>query len=256
MNKLLLGLVALLTLAASCPAHSADIAAGQMPMKAPAALAPVSWSGFYIGGNIGYGIDSGRLTEGFMALPGAAVTSNSTISGLSGVIGGGQIGYNLQVAPNWLFGLEADFQGSGQNASANFNLPVTPLFDTASAKINDFGTVRGRIGLITNGVTLWYVTGGLAYGQSALNLTTNAMGLTPLAASFTSTRTGWTIGGGLESWIYGNWTAKIEYLYMDLGSMSAAPGVTPLGGGPVVALIPTRIALHDNIIRTGLNYHF
>jgi outer membrane immunogenic protein len=116
---------------------------------------------------------------------------------------------------------------------------------------------------------LAYVTGGLAYGEisatnavSGTNITgqngTNTVILTPVAASFStrSTRTGWTIGAGLEGMIGGNWTAKIEYLYIDLGDISGS-FVTPItapSGAPVTVRYTSHIT--DNIVRVGINYRF
>jgi outer membrane immunogenic protein len=218
---------------------------------------------------------------------------------MDGVVGGGQIGYNWQKS-NWVFGLEADIQGSGQKGSGNavcpggpagsttttaaavngactvghigdtapFNVPGLPVTSSLTEKLEWFGTVRGRIGPTITPTILAYVTGGLAYGEvrSTNTITgTNLVGaqgvntpptFVPVSASFgnSSTRVGWTVGGGIEGVVSGNWTAKIEYLYMDLGNISGS-FVTPIIA-PSGAFVTSRYSSHitDNILRVGVNY--
>ncbi len=232
----------------------------RMPVKAaaPSPSPAWNWSGFYVGVNVGYGIASDPLTETSSNVAFPVLLANSANLGVNGVIGGGQIGYNWQTAPNWLVGFEADFQGSGQRGSATFtNSAAVASTDTVQVDTDWFGTVRGRIGYIQDNVNLWYVTGGLAYGRDELKLsqTNSIFPALPTAGTFTKTNTGWTIGGGLESHLFGNWTGKIEYLYIDLGTISGtsqsfvAPGVVASG-------ITASARIHDNIVRAGLNYKF
>jgi outer membrane immunogenic protein len=133
-----------------------------------------------------------------------------------------------------------------------------------------FGDISApRIGPTVTPTVLLYVTGGLAYGEittsnavAGTNITgtqgTNTFTLTPVAgsASSTTTRVGWTIGAGIEGVVSGNWTAKLEYLYVDLGDVSGAfvTPVTGLSGG----LLTSRYSSHitDNILRVGLNYRW
>ena len=127
--------------------------------------------------------------------------------------------------------------------------------------------LKWPVGSLFTPTILGYVTGGLAYGEvstagavSGTNITgpqgTNTVILTPVAASFgnRSTRAGWTIGGGLEGVIAGNWTAKIEYLYIDLGNVSGSliTPVTAPSGAPVTVRYTSHIT--DNILRVGFNY--
>jgi outer membrane immunogenic protein len=142
--------------------------------------------------------------------------------------------------------------------------------NSLSEKIEWFGTVRGRIGPTITPTILAYVTGGLAYGEVKASDTvtgTNLVGAqgvntpptaVPVAASFgnSSTRIGWTVGAGLEGAIGGNWTAKIEYLYIDLGNISGS-FVTPIiapSGNFVTASYNSHIT--DNVLRVGVNYRF
>jgi len=209
------------------------------------------WSGWYIGGNIGgsFGIASDSAT-----LAGVPVGGGSPR--LDGVVGGGQIGYNWQ-ANAWVFGLEADIQGTSEDGSNSAGATVIiPGAPAATGTLNYgeklpwFGTVRGRLGFLPAPNWLIYGTGGLAYGEVDTNttLTSGALGV---SNNFDTTRVGWTAGGGVETFLSRNWSAKVEYLYVDLGSFSNT--FTGLG-----TFTPATLSTHvtDNIVRAGLNYHF
>ena len=262
MKKFLLAATAVAALAAMDTAYAADLA-----LKAPPAPPAYSWTGWYAGVNIGGSFGQARDTVSYGA-PAVPFPPASTNADLDGVIGGGQIGYNMQ-SNSWLFGLEADIQGSSERASAYRSGTVTTgiigaLVTTSTGVLNDqeklpwFGTVRGRVGLLASPTWLFYVTGGLAYGEikstESLTVTTATPGGTATAAlssGSNTTRAGWTIGGGVEGVISGNWTAKIEYLYMDFGTFNSAS--TGLG-----IFAPVNLSSHvtDNVVRVGLNYHF
>jgi outer membrane immunogenic protein len=222
------------------------------PAAVPAGTWSPNWSGFYLGGNFGYGVASSSVSEGTSALPaGPQVTVSSANLNMSGFIGGAQAGFNWQATPYWLFGLEGDFQWSAQRGSINAsNFFVA---DAVNASIRSFGTLRGRAGVITNDATLWYLTGGWAYGRTELNLvdTFQPGAIAHANSTISGSVSGWTIGGGLETRIGGNWSGKIEYLYLDLGSVSVASPVVP-GFVQQTATLDIR----DHIIRAGLNYHF
>jgi len=140
-------------------------------------------------------------------------------------------------------------------------------FGTSYTQVIDwFGTLRGRVGW-THGRVLVYATGGLAYGHVKTDEVVNTIpfltGVTT-AASFSQTKIGWTAGAGVESHLFGNWTAKAEYLYMDLGSVSgnvvAPQTVIPLNVNPNNVNISENrgfnSAIHDHIFRLGVNYKF
>ena len=238
-----------------------------MPVKAAPIYAPnYAWTGFYFGGNIGYGVGDDRAS-------GTQVTGTSSTAlgdyaiGPTGLIGGVQLGYNHQMSPNWLVGFEADFQGSDQSATGClgtcFNVFVTnptnhQIFQlTAAHKLDYFGTFRARAGWV-DGANLFYVTGGGAYGrftQTLNNTSLDASSGTAFVAnaSTTENKFGWVIGAGLESSLGGNWTGKIEYLYMDLGNTATSLPLTPIAGG-VPASLAGSTSIRDNIVRAGLNY--
>jgi outer membrane immunogenic protein len=267
-----LGLAGCIAAACSGPALAADLSpAYKAPVKA---IAPsVGWTGFYIGGNVGYGWDSGSsslsalstdpaLAPALAAILAAGSYPTSLSPSAKGVIGGGQFGYNWQFPSQWLIGLEADLQGSGIKGSASQTLSP-PFFDTTSTgvtkSIDWFGTVRGRVGFLVTPQWLLYGTGGLAYGETKSSFTTTDLnfGCVPnatLCATGASSgiRTGWTAGAGAEAMLAPNWSVKLEYLYVDLGRRSVS---TPAFTLPAV-VFSTSTQFREQIVRVGLNYHF
>ncbi len=166
-------------------------------------------------------------------------------------VGGGQIGYNYQFAPNWVVGVEGDFQGTTQKDSACIGVGCTGnggTFFTAEQKLNWFATVRARFGY-TNGDWLWYVTGGGAWGE--IHNDFRVFIPTDVAFSANFSLSGWTVGGGVETHLWGPWTAKLEYLYLDLGSFTDG-GFEPI----TTDTFAMRTDVRDHIIRVGLNYKF
>lgn len=249
------------------PASAADLPA-RTYTKAPMMVEPgFNWSGFYIGGNIGYSWGNSDNSETISRFnTGVPLFTRTSGNDVDGVIGGGQIGWNWQ-ASNWLFGLETDLQGSGERGSSNLVCVAcaddgTNITSNLTQKLNWFGTARARAGILVTPTVLLYATGGVAYGEVATsgNITGNTLAGVATTVAFpgtSSTRAGWTGGGGVEGRIAGNWTAKLEYLYMDLGTVSAGSIATTI-------LVPVRTnagvsySSHftDNIVRVGVNYHF
>jgi outer membrane immunogenic protein len=278
--------------------------AADLPSRAPPPVylppPPVfTWTGFYIGLNAGYTWSNSNNFAtnaaniqfcdagcgGGLAAATAAAAGATTLLSIKddGFIGGGQIGYNYQFANSWVVGLEADFQGTsarGHATAANAvglaGIPTVSIGTSLSAdKSLDFlGTVRGRIGFLITPTLLVYGTGGFAYGQGRADATFFQTINGPTAgiatawsgvANISDTRTGWTAGGGLE-WLFApNWSVKAEYLYYDLGTLSANTLlVDPFLAGVVVPGSPafftnvarTSTRFNGNIVRAGLNYHF
>jgi outer membrane immunogenic protein len=245
-------------------ASAADL--GAAPYEPVYVVPAYDWSGGYVGVNLGYGWGQSLDTSSLGVAAPPALFTDTLGSRMNGVLGGAQIGYNLQMQ-NWLFGLEADFQGTDQSSVHSFTCPAgvctsTLLFGvipvagpalavTSRQQLDFFGTVRGRVGVVVAPTVLLYATAGLAYGQVDTNSTlvgsTRAQNYNP----------GWAVGGGIEGAIGGGWSARLEYLYLDLGTVSntftsnvlAAGGATTLIGG-----FSSRVT--DNILRAGLNYKF
>ena len=266
--RVLLGSIAALAMISA--ASAADLPRKALP---PPVMAPVwNWSGFYIGLNGGYSWGHSSRDLNFFDPVSGATIATGTGSGrnLNGGVFGGQIGYNWQAA-NWVFGIEADAQWTGQKGGTTVLCPVVGCFPTAlaavpanaaSATLNDkldwFATFRGRVGVTVTPSVLLYATGGAAWGEVETDLTLSSFTATGLPISISGSRStnrfGWTLGAGIETMFAQNWSAKIEYLYLDMGNVSNSV-VLPIT--PVFALgtnVSSRIT--DNIIRGGINYRF
>jgi outer membrane immunogenic protein len=293
--------VAAFSLAASSFAFAADIAR-KAPPPPPAPPAP-SWTGWYVGLNAGWvDVTGGGNTnatsvsftdpshggEASTTTTLAAAATNQFGNRSNGFLGGGQFGYNYQFASPFVVGFEADIQGSSARGSATVSNsvltdttrgPNTATWNTSTTVSRDLdylGTVRGRIGWTATPTFLLYGTGGLAYGgvSSNTSMTINATRLTgePVfgvpttvtSGSFSDTRTGWTAGGGVEWMFLPNWSAKVEYLHYDLGSVtygtsgfSIDVGPTALPGLGIAAIATsTTINFRGDIVRAGVNYKF
>jgi outer membrane immunogenic protein len=218
MKKLLLAGASLLAMGA-VSASAADLPA-RMPTKAPAYVAPMTynWTGFYLGLNGGGGFGRSEFNG---TLPSGSFDT-------SGGLFGGTIGYNWQTGP-FVLGLEGDIDWSGIKGSGTCGVA------TACDVRNDYlATIRGRLGYA---IDRWmpYVTGGAAIG----NVKSSIAGF----GDSDKTRAGWTVGAGIEASIAGPWTAKVEYLYVDLGDADTA-------------VAGTSANFTSNIVRAGINYKF
>lgn len=257
--------------------------AADLPRKAPAAPpAPppiYNWTGFYVGGNIGGGWANRDVvwSAGHPAIVGFDTIQETFLPPVSykpsGVLGGIQLGYNWQFNPNWLIGLETDFDWSGVKGSGtgigSLQGGAFPFTLAAEERIKWFGTVRARLGYLFTPSLLAYVAGGFAYGNversasyvnssnsefsAGLNFSCNP-GAACFLVSSSDTRTGWTAGGGLEYAFWGNFSVKAEYLYIRLDNNSLFAGaVTGISG---VGYVVTFNRLDLNVARVGLNYRF
>lgn len=218
--------VAFGTLALGAPAFAADL-----KLKAPLLQPAFDWSGFYIGGHVGYG--GGTFGPGTNPLPEQGVFFPHSITGL---IGGFEAGYNRQFANHLVLGAEADVL---------FASPVDQARLTPTAFNTTFdyvATARGRLGYAV-GTWMPYVTGGVAWAQTHVNL--NNLGtVAPLRRDLT--HPGWTAGIGIEHAVSGNWSVKAEYDYIDLARRTYDLSDVGL---PHVNVDPT---LH--VFKLGLNY--
>jgi outer membrane immunogenic protein len=217
------GIAAAALLLAPIAAQAADLR--QPNYKAPAYVAPAyaNWTGFYVGLNGGYGFGSSNWT-GF--------TKEFNVTG---AMIGGTIGYNMQMGV-WVWGLEGDIGYNWLKGSSN----GTGVCVAGCETQNDWlGTARGRFGYAWDR-WLPYITAGAAFGD---------IKTTPAAPdTYTSTmKVGWTAGLGVEYSFMGPWSAKLEYLYTDLGKGSCASASCGAG---------IDVPLNINIIRAGMNYRF
>jgi outer membrane immunogenic protein len=237
---------------------SAGVAtAADMAVKAPIAVPTpaYNWTGWYAGLNIGGGWgQSNNSFNAVLPVAGFAV-AGADRTHMDGVIGGGQLGYNLQTGM-WVVGVETDIQGSGQRGSNGTTCAAAAGCGVGATiadreKITWFGTTRGRVG-ITSGSWLAYVTGGAAYGGLSATGVTTLPAVGSITVSKSSTQAGWTVGGGVEAALTGKWTWKVEYLYMDLGTLSASVPDPFIVG----ATVGGSAHFTDNILRGGVNLHF
>jgi outer membrane immunogenic protein len=186
--------------------------AADMPIKAPRYVEPAAnWSGWYIGAHAGaawqktdVNTDSGFVACCYTFFPNPNASFSKT-----GFIGGGQIGYNWQHG-NFVFGLEGDISGLSGRASSSF--ATYEVDGTYSSKIRWLSTVRGRFGLAV-GDTMAYMTAGVAFGGVR-----NTVDFGFARYSSSKTKTGWTVGGGVEHMLNRNWTIGLEGLFVDLGN--------------------------------------
>jgi len=228
-----------------------------------------TWTGFYFGGNAGYGW--GNADTDFDPLPDPVTFGDLAPQTLqpdpSGFIGGGQIGYNWQWNKWLVLGIETDFQGTDIEGShkrspfldndgdiANDNPDV---FLEAHERMQWFGSTRGRIGISPWCRWLFYATGGVAYGDVDYSANTNFDNGTTYPVRFSETKTGWTVGGGFEWALSHHWSVKTEYLYYDLGSTDRTQNQLFLGvpQGPPF-FVHYNFETTGNIVRGGFNFKF
>jgi len=208
----------LLAAAMALPSFAADMS--RPAFKAPSSAAPWNWTGFYVGINGGYGFGKSNWTN---------VAGTTGDFNVRGALAGGTIGYNLQTGM-WVWGLEGDVDASW--------IKGTDATICCETKDEWLATARGRIGYAFDR-WLPFLTGGAAFGD---------VKMTPVGfPAETSTKIGWTAGGGLEYAFQGAWSAKVEYLYVDLGKASC--DVATCG-------VATDVTFKTSIVRGGINYHF
>jgi outer membrane immunogenic protein len=225
-RSILAAVVTALSLAA--PALAADIPGAAPRMAAVAPPAMFNWTGVYLGVNAGYG----RALASTNAV--ALGTTTLLDSGrMGGAIGGGQLGANWQLGAVVL-GIEGDLQWSGQKQTTVLGAI------TETDRISSFGTARGRLGYAFDRWML-YGTAGAGWGNYRTQLTVPALG----TATYSSSRVGYAAGAGMETALASNWTAKLEYLYLDTGKVSSSTGLPGL-------TLNTQV--RDHVIRVGVNY--
>jgi len=237
MKKLLLATSALVVLSMGS-ASAADLS---RPAYQPPPV--YSWTGTYYGANVGY---SWGHAKNEATVLGLGVSESQKIDG---VIGGFQSGYNYQFGA-WVLGLETDIQASGQKGGSTFTALAAPLSTVVTDhKLQWFGTSRTRLGFLATPNILLYGTAGVAYGQIKDTYAITVAGLGSATTTLKDVKSGWTAGAGVEGVLGGGWSAKVEYLYIDLGKLEYTINVP---GAGTIATWTNRVT--DNIVRVGLNY--
>jgi len=278
MRKAAIGIVAVAALT-GIPAFAADMA-----LKAPTPSVPVdSWTGFYVGANVGggwgrqsvYDTPNDPLVVDLFNFGGAPPPASFTSSG---ILGGVQVGYNRQVNSGWLIGFETDFDGSGIKGSGSTSGTYAPYFMApfiapVQERVDWFGTVRARLGFLPTNNLLLYGTAGFAYGRVAQSGSWDTN--TPFAVgdgfhdincfpvpvcfagSSSHVESGWTAGGGLEYAVWQKWTLRAEYLFVSLRQGTITETVLgPTGGASPSSFNAIFSRTNFNVARVGLNYEF
>jgi outer membrane immunogenic protein len=235
--------------------------AADMPLKAPPIpYVSYNWTGLYVGANVGYGWGSDESTNvnGNAPFPAGLVRNTDPDGGLAGF----QLGYNYQFPSNWVVGVEGQFSWShltGSNSLASaVPLFVHNRFSTTNDDITSLSTVTGRIGHAFNNY-LVYVKGGAAWAQ--INTTgpntDPALGGTLVATTTGSEdRSGWTVGLGAEWGFWQNWSARLEYDYMDFGTRDVSDSSAYFNGFHGLPVLVRSADLNVSVVEAGLNYRF
>ena len=252
MKKILLATVALTALSIAAPALAADMAPAYTKAPPMAPMAVYNWTGFYIGGHIG----GGWANQGSVELaPGTGAFPTGTVftgKDLSGFLGGVQGGYNWQFS-NIVLGIEGEYTWADVSGSAS-TVSTVPAFlgftANTTAKLQDIALVTGRVGYAANN-WLFYFKGGGAWGQGkSFSINNNANGTLFDTTSSSTDRSGWVVGVGAEWGFAPNWSAKIEYNYIDFGSSNVTLN-SSLNTQSFVSSSETV-----NIVKAGVNYRF
>lgn len=272
-------------------AVAADLPPAAPEYKAPPAPPPYNWTGFYVGANAGYGWGrpsntiTGDVDEGAGAsvldtlfLPNVDTIQNNVFAlseKTSGALGGLQAGFNWQPDPRWLLGIETDFQFSGMKGSSNVSEPpnIGVFYSLSSSqKLDWFGTLRARLGLLLTDHLLLFGSAGLAYGETNARSSITAGGtgidIPPgapttllcnpgnacFAASQSRDSVGWAAGAGIEYAAWQNVSLKLEYLHVALDSQTLTLVVPPPSTG--TGFVVQHFGTGFDTVRAGASYHF
>jgi len=227
--------------------------AADMPVKAPAYKAPIaapaySWTGCYIGASAG-GMWGNAAIENSFAAPTDVRTD------LNGFIGGGQIGCNYQNPSNWLIGLQGEFNWTSVHHSQTIFPPFPYVSETLDVRVDWFASATARLGYAF-GPWLFYGKGGAAWVSDQLR-TFAQLASSTFDFSGNITRSGWTIGAGLEYAFAPNWSASLEYGYYNFGTKSVTlSGLVGGAGGPAPSSQSITLNQNFSVVKVGLNYRF
>ena len=237
----------LVMVAAAFGLAASQASAADLPRKAPAyvppAPPPLTWTGCYIGANVG-----GAFSNGDANIAGVEVSRSN-----SGFAGGGQIGCDYQFAGGWVVGIRDMFDGTSIHKNRDFFLPGFASSGSASTHLNWFDTLTGRLGYAFAPAWLLYGQGGAAWANASTDVTFAGFDF----GGAGKTRTGWTAGGGVEWMFAPHWSAFLEGNFMDFGNNNHT--VFGLAGGPCTVgaggcLFNTHATA--TTILVGVNYRF
>jgi len=243
------------------------VSAADLPRKAPAAAPPpapvYTWTGCYIGGNVG-GAWS-RQTGDFAGVPAILQVPGTIDQNDSSVIGGVHLGCNYQFDLRFVVGVEGDWSWTGLNGSGsapNILAPAGPVLATGGVNMSSdtkwISSLRARLGWVVMPQTMIYATGGAAWAKTdyaGFDAATTGNGFTTV--SFSNTKSGWVVGGGAEYMLTPNWFVRAEYLYYQFSGASAIGSTVPGSGGPAGPFAAFNWSdLKVNEVRAGISYKF
>jgi len=241
MRKHSLTLLALATIGLVASQASAADLPRKAPVYVPPAPPPITWTGCYIGANVG-GVFARRSAD-FGSFGSLDSDTNS------GFAGGGQIGCDYQFAGGWVIGIRNMFDGTTLKRDRTLFDPITGASGTLNFKTQWFDTLTGRIGYAVAPAWLIYGQGGVAWAQNKVDLTFDGVTFGDLS----NTRTGWTAGGGVEWMFAPNWSAFLEGNYMDFGNNDHTV-ITPVACPPPGCAFSTHAKAATVLV--GVNYRF
>jgi outer membrane immunogenic protein len=224
--------------------------------KAPPMVPVSTWTGCYVGGNVGAGWSRAQTNDDDPTAAGSADAGRHTATG---IVGGGQIGCDYQFASNWVVGVQGMFDGADVRGShlAPFAYNGTNT-ETFSSKVDWFVTATARLGYLVTPQTLLYVKGGGAWVHTKYSdADPSGTVYNPFVGNSSATRTGWTIGGGGEYKFSPNWSVFAEYNYVGLGTNTSPYYYTCTGRCNFLAN-PFHYANRQDLqtVLVGLNYRF
>ena len=228
----------------------------------PVATPSFSWTGFYVGAQMGGLADLGEVSDPL----GPSLFGNPNLA--TGPFAGGQVGYNYQ-SGMVVYGLETEVNFPEVRGNSTCSA-LSGSFINSSCKIglDAFGALTGRIGLALgpNGRSLIYVKSGAAWAVGSIDMATNDFRLGANGNPFTRgsndvSRWGWTLGAGAEYALPGNWSVKAEYDYANLGDQSVTllPSANLSAAGAVTSSVPARqgrVSDEMHLFKLGVNYRF
>jgi len=235
-------------LAFSGSAFAADI---PFPTKAPPFQPAPTWTGCYVGGNVGYGWGRNQAITDDPAVVTPPVYAGSDTG--TGIVGGGQFGCDYQMS-NWVFGAQGMFDGANVEGSHHPTAAGFTANETLGFKTEWLATLTARIGYVIQPQVLVYLKGGAAWAHNTYS-DDDAILVPPYFGSASATRNGGTIGGGLEYAFHRNWSLFAEYDYMDFGSRSTTISYATSNAG-IVNPFTYDMKQNLQIVLFGINYRF
>jgi outer membrane immunogenic protein len=260
------------------PAFGADLSAPVYKAPIVAAPAPFSWTGFYVGGEVGGKWTDATWTTTPLQDPNGSDPNDASSPrnfNPTGVRAGGYVGYNWQFAPQWVGGVEGDIAWADRTTTAAglpgcsiqcFPATPGPGNDLSSVRAGWDASARARLGFLVTPQVLLYGTGGVAWQFLQASGTCQHSGPDPFCAELpgnpfvtvtnSTVRTGWTAGAGIEANIYGNWLLRAEYRFADFGTWNNTFNFTLPSEAPGTDTLQFRLKDTEQIATVGLAYKF